>query len=534
MVAQPSAAPEAGVKTLTVSQLDDLVVQYNATVQEKFLDYAISQGKFRAEYGIFEPEAYATGTHQADLRQNSTEQAAGANGISVLRDANNLYEAGVEALLPTGTQIKAGYNLSELNNNIPPSLFSAAILGSQYETFAGLSVTQPLLKNFGTRATMAEIRLAALSNKIAYQEYRRELMTAVGSAEAAYWNLYFAREQVRFYEDSVKTSQRILSDNQALLDAGKGSQLEVMEAQAAVGLRQAKLDDARQKAKEAGNRLLSLYGQTVGGSAVRVLPADTPKLEAITSDPEALRAEASELSPDYLIQVEKSQQQLVRLGYARNQRLIELNAKGAYGLNGLADSPWRSTDTMTHAGFPSWSFGLELKIPLFGGIKGRNELAAARLQVTQAQVAIQAMQTEIANGIDTARDKAERARASAQSFQTVVSYNDRLLDSALVSLHAGKLESRKVLEIESDRFNAQNSVLEALVRYKIAQIELGLLVGSTLKDHGLEVSQAQLQDVTRKLARTRKWNQDAYQRALDRVHALYNPPAASQSGPAKS
>src|SRR6185437_14844016 len=140
------------------------------------------------------------------------------------------------------------------------------------------------------------------SSKIAFQEYRRELMTAVGRGQAAYWNLYVAQQQVLFFEESLRTAQRILSDNQALLQAGKGSQLEVMEAQAGLGLRQAKLDDARQKAMEATNRLISLFGQTADPAGVHIVLAESPQLAAARYDPEALRREASRLSPDYLIQ----------------------------------------------------------------------------------------------------------------------------------------------------------------------------------------------------------------------------------------
>jgi len=488
------------------------------------LDYAVDQRKAQAEHGVFEPEAFASGSHEFNRRQNSTEQAAQANGVSVLEEVNNLFEGGVEAVIPTGAKIRAGYDLSDLNNNIPPSIFAAPLTTGQYESFAGLSLTQPLLKGFGTATTMAQIRLAALSSKIAFQEYRKGLMTAVGSAEATYWNLDLAEQQVGYYQDSVQVADRVLRDNQALLDAGKGSQLEVMEARAGLGVRQAKLEDARQRVVEAADRLLSLYGETAESSGgQRIILADTPQLDSAVYDTDLLVRRARESSPDYLIQEEKSQQELVRLGYAKNQRLFEVNLKGAYGLNGLGGTPVQSLDYATHAGYPSWSFGLELRVPMFGGIKGRNELAAAQLQATAAEAALGALQTEIANGLYTARDKAKRARSGARSFQSVVVYNQDLLNTALISLQAGKIEGRKVLEIESDLFDAKNSVLEALVHYKVAQVEIAMLAGTILADEGLEVTQEQLKAATDKLARAKKWGDARYRQALERVHALYPP-----------
>jgi outer membrane protein len=516
---QDPAPQPAATYTLTVPDLARRVLDHNMTVQEKLIDYAISQRKTQAERGVFEPEVFGSYSHEADLRQNSSEQAAQSNGVPVLQDMNNLYEGGVEDLIPTGAKVRMGYDLSDLNNNIPPSIFSPVVTTGQYEAFAGVSVTQPLLKNFGTKATMAQIRLAALSSKIAFQEYRRELMTAVGTAEATYWNLYLAQQQVGFFEESVNIADKILRDSRALRDAGKGSDLEVLEAQAGVGLRQAKLDDARQKVVEATDRLISLYGEAAIGQRIEL--ADSPTLDSAAYKVDELRTRAHRLNPDYLIQQEKSQQELVRLGYARNQSLFEVNLKGAYGLNALADTPYRTMDTLTRAGYPSWSFGVELRVPILGGVKGRNELAAARLQATSAEIALSALETEIANGLDTAHQKLERARSSAGSYQSVVRYNQSLLNSALVSLDAGKIESRKVLEIDSDLFDAKNSVLEALVHYKVAQVELGMIAGSILEDRHLEITLGQLQSATAKLASTRKWNDDAYRKALEKVHQLY-------------
>ena len=98
--AQPE--PPATAYTLTVSQLVRLVLERNASVQEKMLDYAVDQRKAQAERGVFEPEAFGSGSHEFNRRQNSTEQAAQANGVSILEEVNNLFEGGIEAVIPTG------------------------------------------------------------------------------------------------------------------------------------------------------------------------------------------------------------------------------------------------------------------------------------------------------------------------------------------------------------------------------------------------------------------------------------------------
>src|SRR5208282_2248099 len=111
-----------------------------------------------------------------------------------------------------GAKIHLGYNLSDLRNNIPSGGIIPVTMGSQWQSFFGLTIDQPLLKNFGFAASMAGIRVAALSSRIAFQEYRRQLMTLISTTEATYWNLYFAQEQVHALEESVKTAETILRD----------------------------------------------------------------------------------------------------------------------------------------------------------------------------------------------------------------------------------------------------------------------------------------------------------------------------------
>src|SRR5579884_3655405 len=107
------------------------------------------------------------------------------------------------------------------------------------------------------------------------------------------------------------------------------------------------------------------------------------------------------------------------------------------------------------------------------------------------------MQTEIFNSLETARHKVLSLRDSVASYQSAVDYNRSLLDSAMARLQAGKVDSQKVLDIEADLFEARNSVVESLVRYQVAWLEMQVLSGALLRDHNLELSQDDLQRTTR-------------------------------------
>jgi outer membrane protein TolC len=497
--ADPPGPSPAAPAHLTLSGLVRRVLERNETIQGRILDSKASWRRSRGEWGVFEPELTGSVGREANNRENTAEQETSLL-TPTFHETNNVYEGGLDVLIPSGARLRLGYNLRDLKNNLQPL---RGVTNSEYQSFLGVSVSQPLLRNFGTGATMAGIRLSAISNNIVFQEYRRELMAVVSATEGIYWNLFLAQEQARFFEESMKTAETILKDNRTRLEAGKGSELEVLESEAGLGLRRAKLGEARQKLLEAANRVVSLYAEDVkpGGGMVRA--ADTPALRQELPDYSLLREAAFQLNPDFLAAKAKIEQSLVRLGYARNQRLPQLDLKSSYGLNGLGQSPADSWTDIEHQNEPSWFIGLELRIPLGGGIRSRHELAAARLELDSARMSLLGLHTEIVNGMNTAWHKLQSTQESVSNYQASVRYNRSLLDSALARFEAGKLESRKVLEIEAELFESRLSVAESLVRYQLAALELEVIQGALLQRRNLDITQAELQAATKGLLRNR-------------------------------
>ena len=220
---------------------------------------------------------------------------------------------------------------------------------------AGLSLTQPLLKGGWQRATTANMRLAALGSEVAFQDYRKQLMTVISTAEAAYWNLHLAQEQMHFFEESVKLAETLVKDGKVRVQAGAGSELEVLQTQAGLALRQSKLGEARQKYFEALAQVRNLAGMPAMGESPAIVElSDPPVLTDQAGAFQDLGMKALELNPDYLSQVKKAAQEDIRIAYAKNQRLPQLDLKASYGLNGLGASPGDSFDALTTGDFESW------------------------------------------------------------------------------------------------------------------------------------------------------------------------------------
>jgi outer membrane protein TolC len=201
-------------------------------------------------------------------------------------------------------------------------------------------------------------------------------------------------------------------------------------------------------------------------------------------------------NPDYLIQREKMEQDRVRLGFAKNQLLPELDFKAAYGFNGLGASPSDAWNVADSQNFPSWSLGLQLTIPLGGNIKGRNFYKAAQLKWQETYLNVKDVQTQIAGTLSMAIQKARAWQQSIASYQTVVTYNEELLQTELQRLKAGAVEAQKVLDVEADLLDSRQDLASALGQYRRALLEIELNSGMILKNRGLDVTRSELRRQT--------------------------------------
>ncbi|MBU6399082.1 MAG: TolC family protein [Verrucomicrobia bacterium] len=486
--ASPGAETPAAVP-LSLDECLRRVYEYNETIQIRELEWEVSQKKVKAERGIFEPQFVGSIQHVQNLEQTTAEQRISL-ATAILDEKNNLYDSGVEFLLPTGGKLKFGYSLQQLNNNLQLQFG----LAQEYSTFGGVTLTQPLLKGAGYAATMAGIRLAAGESDLAYQDYRRQFMLILAQAESAYWDLYYFQDLQRILGESAGVARTILKDDQVRLQAGQSSELEVLAAESGLALREAKAKDAHHKLVEAMNRLTALFSAAGAYSNLVVRAMDRPTLRATELDYFSSMGTALKWNPDYLSQLRQVTQADIRLAYAHNQRWPQVDLKASYGLNGLGDTYGSSWSQLQTAHYENWSLGVEVHMPLGGDIRGRNELSAAKLRKQQALLGLKNAEVQISTALDTAIKRTQGLRDSVGDFQKAVDYNQRLLDAEVARLAVGKSDSRKVLEIEEELSEAKRALLESLVAYEKSYLEWELGRGTLLRMQNVDMTQTQLRD----------------------------------------
>ncbi len=466
---------------LSLAETRELVLLQNLEIQAQKLGMEAAASLYRGErIAMWEPTLVLGVDRVRNERENNTEEFI-RQGVEDFEERNTLYKAGIEQPLPTGGALQLNYTLDHLTNNLREQRELEEDLEREYDSFLGVTLVQPLLRNGGLHIGRAVREMAGLESAAALQEYRRQLMQTLSSAEAAYWDLQLAQERVKLRHDSVRVAQKVLEDNRARVEAGKMSEIEVRQAEAGLASRRSQLLEAEQARREAASRLLAFLAQPDEASADLVV-SDSPSLPASPEvDADALWSLALETHPDLLSRQARREQESLRVSYAKNQRLPDLNLRASYGYNGLGDSTSDAWDSATDADFPSWVVGVELSIPLGGGARSRGELTASKNRLAQADLALRSIEMAIGQALRVSISRVQNYFEQARNFKEIADMNRQILETELTRLEAGQSDSRKVLDAEEKLTQARDAELGSLTRVAVALVELDLSSGGLLR-----------------------------------------------------
>jgi outer membrane protein len=459
------------------------VVRTNPGVREARLQWLIRTGQARAEWGVYEPTLAASAKEQGLRQQNTALEQFQQLGTQVYDEKNDAYSLAVEGNLPTGANYNVGASITRLQDTY--------VEQGQFKSFIGVSAQQPLLKGLTHGAPQASIRSAFEDRIIAFHEYRRQLMAAVTQAETAYWNLAFAQQVLRMDSDSVKVAQDLLQTAREAALVGRMSDLDVREAEAELASREATREDGELSLNEALRQLRLLVGgsrqaESQGMVAADPLVADEGRQWDAAAEGGRFQEWAQRAQPDYMIESEQVQKENVLVGLQKDQALPELNLTGSYGYTGLGGTPQDSLDILGSQSYPTWTVGLELRMPLLLGVKQRNDLEVEELKRELAAVRLAAIRQQMTDTIASLVQGIATLRAHVDNQHKVVEVKRDLLDVQTARLREGTAGLLEVYNAEDALRQARQRELEAVVRYRRAMMDLERASGSVLRDRGLE------------------------------------------------
>jgi len=485
--AQPSVpavqAPSAGEARQSLS-LKDFVNQLRVTnkaIRSKQAESRIAATGIERAEGAFQPMVNASAMRGRSLTKNTFEETLIREKQGVYDRTANDYSLGVSQLISTGAKVELKTSLSQFISNVnsqqPLRPDGAYDNRSQY----GVTVTQPLLRDAGSQVTLARLDVAKLDASVADHTARDTEIGAVAEAAIAYHELTFAQHRVQAAHSRIRNAQRLLQEAQAMRRSGRLPDADVWEVENALGRYQAGLSEAQQLERERTNRLRTMLMTAVGKDAAGMTTVDgLPEVrQTVFKADDSLRT-ALQRREDFLMRKEQIERENVQLTYSRNQLLPRADLVASYGLGALEYSAREAFFASRAMDYPVWSLGMQMSFPLGRNKQGQADIEAAEVRREDAQLALQALEVQIANDIDTSLSMLRSAAENWQLWSEVHEREKKQLEAERRKFGAGRSDTREVLLREERVINSQLNVREQQLAFARAELLLEAAQGTLL------------------------------------------------------
>src|SRR5438132_5250882 len=238
--------------------------------------------------------------------------------------------------LQTGTSLFVAWDNTRSSNTSSFQLFNPAV---QSTIFVGFQ--QQLLNGFGRAVNTRNIRIAKNNRKIADWAFTQQAITTVTNTIGAYWELVFARENVKVQQQAVTVAEKLYNDNKKQLEIGTMAPLDVTRAESELATDRQNLIVAQTvqlQNQQILKNAISKNPLAPNFVNVEIIPSDKPNTPTgvePASFEEAV-SEAFQKRPDLQEQVYNLKNSNIEVKATRNALLPIATLTAQYGSTGLS------------------------------------------------------------------------------------------------------------------------------------------------------------------------------------------------------
>jgi outer membrane protein len=467
--AQKIAAPPGPLK-ITITEAILLCLENNRSLVVQRLNPAIQQTAEEQERAVFDPAI------NADVSAGRVKGERLARSGSETEDFTTDTAEGIislEQYFPTGTTValEAG---SAMNDS---SLYDSRF----YDSRLGMTVTQALLRGFGTDVNLARLRQARLDTRMSEYELRGFTESLVAEVERTYWDYALARRQIEIVEESLKVARQQLNETRELIDVGRLAKSELAAVQAEVAAQEQALIEARANKESIRLQLLRLLNPAGPGIWQRELDLiHQPTLPEIKlEDVELYVAVSMRMRPilnEARLEILHGDLELVK---TKNGLLPLMDLFITLGKSGYADSFGESVSNIKKDNYDALA-GIKFNYPVFNRDA---EALHRRAQLTQeqAQKSLENLSQLVEVDVRTAYIEVNRTKQQIAASSATRMFNEEKLRTETEKLRVGKSTSFLVAQAQRDLLVSRIAEVQALANYLKALIDLYRQDGSLLE-----------------------------------------------------
>ncbi|MFA6287406.1 MAG: TolC family protein [Opitutaceae bacterium] len=459
--------------TLTLQECVDRALNKNFDLQiQRFSTQNARDSVISADAG-YDPTFVLGASHAGSKDTNTAPTQTSQQDLARLS---------VSQPIVTGATITAGTALdrSRVSPYTAPPLYNPV-----YNSDLTLAIKQPLLQGAGITLNRAAIARAKLGVTLANYNFKSVVLNVVRNVEGAYYNLVFAREQLKVYQFSLVVAQKLLDENKSRRDADVATDLEVLQAEVGVANARRNILLAGQNVQNNEDALLQLIGQFEFNSPLgSVRLADDPVPE-ISFDHSYALALANQ--PDYAAGKTYAEQLKLDALVAKNNRLPSLDLGGALGYNSKdSDSYGAAAGNAWSGDSYNWEVNLTLTFP-WGMRAERAAYRQAMSNLNQQETSLRQLDQNILVQVRTAVRAFETNRESVKISSLSTRLSVKQFEFEKARYDAGLSTFRFVQDFQSDLDTARVNELQARVNLRLSLADLARLEGSSLERYKIKL-----------------------------------------------
>jgi outer membrane protein TolC len=500
-------------RPITLQESIALALQNNTTLRIARLNPLSAQAEVRRARSVFDPQLFGNVSKSREVDPVGTISQFTSTSLSTFNQNFNA-TAGARKTLLSGGQLSLQWTNDRIKNN--PTIVNQLV--PSYVTTLGLSLNQPLLRDFGWRYSLLLVDIAELGQEQAYYQYRAGISDLVNRVVKAYWDFVQAIENVRVEDQGLGFAREVLRQNEGRFNVGALPKTAVLEAQAEVARREALLVRARNERKIAQDNLRAIINYRPKDSAaiLMVEPEDAPTVVPYEVDLDRSLKTALERRPEIeAARLDVKGKQLQRK-VAENQLLPRLDFAGSIGLNGLGGndagipvptpapgSPLtgfqpnpsalggysKSLDLLTNGDFYQYSAGAQIEIPI-ANAQAKADYALAKVNSQRSFLSLQELEENVTLQVKQAVTNLISVREGIDAVRLARETAEENLRNQKARYDVGLATTKDLLDYQDRLTQAKAAEVLTLTGYNTALAELRRAEGTLLDSLNIVVEQS--------------------------------------------
>jgi outer membrane protein len=463
-----------GPLKVTITEAILLCLENNRSLVVQRLNPSIQQTFEDRERAVFDPVIHA------DVSAGRVKGESLARSGSETEDYTKDAAEGIislEQYFPTGTRFALEAD-TQMNDS---SLYD----DSFYSTRLGMTVSQALLKGYGTDVNLARLQQARLDTRMSEYELRGFIEFLVAEVERTCWDYALALRQIEIVEESLKVARQQLNETKDMIAVGRLARAELAAVQAEVAAQEQALIEARANKESIRLQLLRLLNSSGPGIWQREVDLiHQPTLPEIKLEGVELHVAVSMRISPILNQarLERLRNDL-ELVKTRNGLLPLMDLFVTLGKSGYANSFGDSINYINKGSYDAMA-GVKFNYPIYN----RDAKALHRralLTRDQTQKALENLSQLVEVDVRTAYIEVNRTKQQIAASSVTRMFDEEKFRTETEKLRVGKSTSFQVAQAQRDLLVSRIAEVQALTNYLKALIDLYRQDGSLLERRGI-------------------------------------------------